>query len=137
MHEYMKKALIAALLVVSAAFAPCLSSVVDFPDRTSELVGAATSPLFWQFWDELLSRALAQWIPTDSDDCQKSEWAPEFRNALTSLFFRFFFPPAVEGSLSFVGDMTGFSYRLGSASSVVPPFSSSNTSFDDSPTMTS
>jgi hypothetical protein len=27
MHEYMKKALIAALLVVSAAFAPCLPNV--------------------------------------------------------------------------------------------------------------
>jgi len=79
----MKKALIAALLVVSAAFASCLPNIADFPDRTSELARAATSPLIWQFWDELLSRELAQWIPTDSDDCQKSEWAPEFRNAIT------------------------------------------------------
>jgi hypothetical protein len=117
MREYMKKALIATLLVISVAFAPCLSSVVDFPDRTSEFARAATTPLFWQFWDELLSRELG---PTDSDDCQKSEWAPEFRNALMCLFCRFLFKPAVGGSLSVVGDMTGFSYRIGSASSGVP-----------------
>jgi hypothetical protein len=65
MHEYMKKAkLIAALLVVSSAFVPCLSSVADFPDRTSEMAHVAARPLFWQFWDELLSRELAQWTKT-------------------------------------------------------------------------
>lgn len=76
MYEYVKKALIAALLVVSPAFVPCLSNVTDFPDRTSELAHAAASPLFWQLWDELLSRGLAQWTKTVSDDDQQSEWPP-------------------------------------------------------------
>jgi hypothetical protein len=115
MHEYMKKALIAALLVVSAAFAPCFPNVADLPDRTSELARAAASPLFWQFWDELLSRELAQWTKTVSDDDQQSEWPPEFRSALTCLFFQVFLKPVFEGSLSVVGDMTGFSYRFASA----------------------
>lgn len=105
MHEYMKKALIAALLFVSAAFAPYLSSVVDFPDRTSELACAAASPLFWQFWDELLSRELLQWIQTASDDSQESEWPPEFHNTLMRLFFQVFVKPTFEGSLSVMGGM--------------------------------
>ena len=87
MYEYVKKALVTALLIVSAAFVPCLPMVADFPDRTSELARAAASPLFWQIWDKLLSRELEQWIPTHSDDCQESEWAPEFCNVLTCLFF--------------------------------------------------
>jgi hypothetical protein len=115
MHEHMRKALIAALLVISAAFAPCLSSVVDFPDRTSEFARAATSTLFWQFWDELLSRELAQGTKTVSDDDQQSEWTPEFRSALTRLFFQVFLKPVFEGPLSVVGNMTGFSYRFASA----------------------
>jgi FPC/CPF motif-containing protein YcgG len=90
MHEYMKNALIAAWLVVSAAFAPCLSSVVDFPDPTSELACAAASPLFWQFWDELLSRERAHWTKTVSEDDQKSEWPLEFRNVPIYLLFQVF-----------------------------------------------
>jgi hypothetical protein len=90
MHEYMKKALIAALLVLPAAFAPCLSSVVDFPDRTSELACAAASPLFWQFWDELLSRELAHWTKTVSEDDQESEWPLEFRSVPIYLLFQVF-----------------------------------------------
>ena len=120
MHEYMKKALIAALLVISTAFVPYLSNVADFPDRTSELARAAASPLFWQFWDELLSRELAQWTKTVSDDGQKSDWPPEFRNDSTCLFFQVFLKHAFEVSLSIVGEMTGFSCRFRSASSVVP-----------------
>jgi hypothetical protein len=120
MHEYMKKALIAALLVVSSAFVPCLSNVADFPDRTSEMAHAAARPLFWQFWDELLSRELAQWTKTVSDDGQQSDWPPEFRNALTCLLFRVFLERAFEGSLSVVGEMTGFSCPFRSALSVVP-----------------
>jgi hypothetical protein len=104
MHEYMKKALIAALLAVSASFAPCLPNVAVFPDRTSELVRAAASPLFWQFSDELLRRELAQWTKTVSDDDQQSEWPPEFRSALTGLFFWVFLKPVFEGPLSVVGD---------------------------------
>lgn len=114
MHEYMKNALIAALLVVSAAFAPCLPNVADFPARTSELARAAASPLLWQFWDGLLSRELAEWTKTVSDDDQQSEWSPEFRGSLTCLFFQVFLKPVFDGPLSVVGDMTGFSYRFAS-----------------------
>ena len=99
MHEYTKRVLIAALLVVSTAFVPCLSNVADFPDRTSELAHAAASPLVWQFWDELLSRELAQWAKTVSDDGQKSDWPAEFRNDPTFLFFQVFLKHAFEGSL--------------------------------------
>jgi hypothetical protein len=84
MCEYVKKALIAAVLVVSTAFVPCLSNVTDFPDRTSELAHAAASPLFWQFWDELLSRELAQWTKTVSDDDQPSEWPRDTSFVLVS-----------------------------------------------------
>ena len=120
MHEYMQKALATALLVVSAAFAPCLPNVAGFPDRTSELARAAVSPLFWQFWDELLSRELAPWIQTVSHDGQESGWSQEFRNALACLFFQVFLQHAFEGSPSVVGEMTGFSCPFRSASSVVP-----------------
>jgi hypothetical protein len=96
MYEYVKKALIATLLVVSTASVPCLSNVTDFPDQTSELAHAAASPLFWQFWDELLSRELAQWTKTVSDDDQQSEWPPEFRSALTCLFFQVFSNPCLK-----------------------------------------
>jgi hypothetical protein len=88
MHEYLKKALIAALLVVSTVLAPCLPNVAEFPDRTSELARVAASPLFWQLWDKLLSRELAQWIQTVSNDGQESERPPEFR--LMCLFFQVF-----------------------------------------------
>ena len=109
MCEYMKKALIAAVLVVSTAFVPCLSNVTDFPDRASELAHAAASPLFWQFWDELLSRELAQWAKTVSDDDQQSEWPPEFRSVLTYDRFLVSIPKCVirctlEGELLLVSE---------------------------------
>ena len=119
MHEYIKKALIAVLLVVSSAFVS-VSNVADFPDRTSEMAHAAARSLFWQFWDELLSRELARWTKMVSDDGQQSDWPPEFRNALTCLLFRVFLERAFEGSLSVVGEMTGFSCPFRSALSVVP-----------------
>jgi hypothetical protein len=50
------------------------------------LAHAAASPLFWQFWDELLNRELAQWTKTVSDDDRQAEWPPQFRSALTCLF---------------------------------------------------
>jgi len=108
MPEYMKKALIAALLVISTAFVPCLSNIADFPDRTSELARAAASPLFWQFWDELLSRELAQWTRTVSDDSRKSDWLPEFRDDSTCLFFHVFLKHACEVCLSVVGENDRF-----------------------------
>jgi len=59
----MKKTLITTLLAISAAFAPgvpsCLPSALDVPERASQLAQAAASPLFWQLWDEVLTRSLA------------------------------------------------------------------------------
>jgi hypothetical protein len=107
MHEYAKKALVIALLIVSAAFVPSLPTVAGFPDRSSELARAAASPLFWQIWDKLLSREVKDWIPTHSDDCQESEWTPESRNVQTCLFFQAYLKPAFEGSLSAVGEYDG------------------------------
>ena len=101
MYKYMKKALIAALLVVATAFVPCLSNVTDFPDPTSELAHAAASPLFWQLLDELLSRELAQWTKTISDDDQQSEWPPEIHSVLTCLFFWVFLNPCLNDSCSY------------------------------------
>lgn len=55
----MKKILIPALLVVSAAFAPYLRSTADFPDRACEMARGVASPLFWHLWDEVVVRELA------------------------------------------------------------------------------
>jgi hypothetical protein len=40
MYEYMKKTLIAALRVVSGAFAPRLPNVAEFPDRNRHHLSA-------------------------------------------------------------------------------------------------
>ena len=56
----MKKILIPALLVVSAAFAPGLRNAVEFPDRTCEVAQSVVAPLFWHLWDELLNREIAR-----------------------------------------------------------------------------
>jgi hypothetical protein len=116
MHEYVRKSLVAALLIVSAAIVPSLPTVAGFPDRSSELARAAAGPLFGQIWDKLPSREIEIWIPTDSDDCQESEWlpastmtvwTPEFRNVPTCLLFQAYLRPAFEGSLSAVGEYDG------------------------------
>jgi hypothetical protein len=107
MHEDTKRALVIALLIVSAAIVPSLPTVAGFPDRSSELPRAATSPLFWQIWDKLLSREVEDWIPIYSDDCQESEWTPESRNVQTCLFFQADLKPAFEGSLSAVAEYDG------------------------------
>jgi hypothetical protein len=60
MHEYIKKALTVAVLVVSAAFASCLPKAADFPDRTSELARATASPLTQQGY---LSDRDGRWHP--------------------------------------------------------------------------
>jgi hypothetical protein len=79
----MRKTLIPALLVVSAAFAPCLPSVVAFLDRASIVARTIASPLVWHLWDELLSCELTQWIQPAPHDGPESEClAPELRTAL-------------------------------------------------------
>jgi hypothetical protein len=104
MHEYMKKALLAALLIASAAFAHYLPNVAEFPDRATELARATPSPLFWQFLDKLLSRELAKWIQTVSYDSQESEWPAEFRNALACLVIQASLKHALEESRPAAGE---------------------------------
>lgn len=72
----MKKALIPALLVVSAAFAPCLRSALKFPSRASRVASDLASPLCWRLWDELLAPKLAHWAQTASQDRTESGWRP-------------------------------------------------------------
>jgi hypothetical protein len=107
MREYVKKALVTALLIVSAAIVPSLPTVAGFQDQRSKLARAAASPLFRQIWDKLLRREFEDWIPTHSDDCQESEWTPEFRNVYTRLFFQAYLKPAFEGYPSAVGEYDG------------------------------
>ena len=56
----MKKLLIPALLVVSAAFVPGLRDAVEFPERACEIAQEVARPLFWHLWDRLLTRELAR-----------------------------------------------------------------------------
>jgi hypothetical protein len=87
----MKKALIPALLVVSAAFAPCLRSTLGFADRACEIESAVASPLFWQLWDELLSRGLSRWTSSVLHLKEDAEWRPELRKAaIACVFFHAF-----------------------------------------------
>jgi len=72
----MRKALIPTLLVVSAAFAPCLPNVVAFLDRASMVARTVASPLVWHLWDELLNCELTQWIQPAPHDGPESEWRP-------------------------------------------------------------
>ncbi len=112
MHEYTKRTLLIALLIVSAAIVPSLTTVVGFPDRSSELPRAATSPLFRHVWDKLLSSEVEDWIPTHADNCRQSEWTPESRQVQTRVFFRADLKPTLEGSLSAVGEYDGFQLSI-------------------------
>jgi hypothetical protein len=93
----MKKALIPALLVVSAAFAPCLRSTFELPDGGCEIAAAVASPLFWHLWDELLARGLSDWTRSALQLTEEREWPPELRkDALACLFFHAFLKHAFE-----------------------------------------
>jgi hypothetical protein len=100
----MKKALIPALIVFSAAFAPCLRNAVEFPDRTSEIARTVASLVFWHLSDELLDRGLARGTQTASHDGEEPEWEPVLHNdALVCLFFQLFLKHPFAGSLSAAG----------------------------------
>ena len=92
----MNKILVAALLVVSAAFAPWSPNIAELPDRTFEFERA--SRVFWQIWDELLCREFVRWTQTVSDDGQQPEAFSESRNALVGLLFAVFLKYAFDGS---------------------------------------
>jgi hypothetical protein len=59
----MKKALMTAALLATAAMTPCFTSVlgaIDIPSRASDLACAVASPVFWHIYDEVLTRSLAR-----------------------------------------------------------------------------
>ena len=97
----MKKILIPALLVVSAAFAPSLRNAAEFPDRVCEVAQEVAGPLFWDVWDELLTRELARLTQTSTSDREESAWQVALRDdAVVCLFFHVLFKHAFDGSLS-------------------------------------
>jgi hypothetical protein len=97
----MKKTLIPALLVISAAFAPFLRHAVEFPDRVSEAACEATGPLFWHLWDELLDREIAAGSQPSTDIGEGSEWRLELRaDIVVCIVFHIFLKHTLDGSLS-------------------------------------
>ncbi|MGA2429683.1 MAG: hypothetical protein ABSH13_14390 [Candidatus Acidiferrum sp.] len=97
----MKKALIPALLVVSAAFAPLLRKAVEIPDRVSGAACKAAGPLFWHLWDELLDREIAAGSQPSTDIGEGSEWRLELRaNIVVCIVFHIFLKHTLDGSLS-------------------------------------
>ena len=64
----MKKILIPALLVASAAFTPGLRNAVEIPDRACEVAQTVAAPLFWHLWNELLD------LETRAVDAAGREW---------------------------------------------------------------
>jgi hypothetical protein len=96
----MKKILIPALLVVSAAFAPCLRNAVEFPDRACEVAQEVAQPLFWHLWDRLLTRKLAQGTGRSERNESASWQAALHQDAVVCIFFHIIMKHAFDRSLS-------------------------------------
>ena len=96
----MKKILIPALLVVSAAFTPFLRNTFAVPKRACEIAQAVAAPLFWHLWDELLDREIARWTkPTTNGDVL--DWRPGLPNdTVACIFFHVFLKHAFDRALS-------------------------------------
>jgi hypothetical protein len=97
----MKKALIPALLVASAAFAPFLRNAVEFPERVSKVACAAARPLFWHLWYEFLNREIATGSQSAANIGASSVWQVELRSDLVvCIVFHVFLKHTVDGSRS-------------------------------------
>jgi hypothetical protein len=96
----MKKILIPALLVVSAAFAPGLRNAVEFPDRACEVAQEVAQPLFWHVWDRLLSRELAQGTGRGERNESASWPAAMHQDAAVCIFFHIILKHAFDRALS-------------------------------------
>ena len=87
----MKKLLIPALLVVSAAFAPGLQDAFEFPERACEIAQEVARPLFWHLWDKLLTRELAHGISQQVTQAQSRDgnrrWVATLSSASSFTFF--------------------------------------------------
>jgi len=96
----MKKILIAALLVVSAALAPGLRNAVEFPDRSCEVAQSVAAPLFWRLWDELLDREIAR-LTQPLTRGEVMAWQPGLpNNTVVCIFFHVFLKHVFDHALT-------------------------------------
>ena len=96
----MKKTLIPALLVVSAAFTPCLRNTFAVPERAYQVAQAVAAPLFWHLWDELLDREIARWSKPGTNG-EVLDWRPGLPDdAVACIFFHVFLKQALDRALS-------------------------------------
>jgi hypothetical protein len=95
----MKKILIPALLVISAAFAPGLRNAVEFPDQACEVAQEVAQPLFWHLWDRLLTRELAQGTGPSERNESVSWEAALHQDAVVRIFFHIILKHAFDRSL--------------------------------------
>jgi hypothetical protein len=97
----MKKILIPALLVVSAALVPGLWNAVEFPDRTCEVAQSVVAPLFWHLWDELLNREIARLSQPVALDGEVLGWQPGLpNNTVVCIFFHVFLKHVFDHALT-------------------------------------
>jgi hypothetical protein len=96
----MKKILIPALLVISAAFAPGLRNAVEFPDRACEVAQSVVAPLFWHLWDELLNREIAR-LTQPVTLGREMGWRPGLPdNTVVCIFFHVFLKHVFDRALT-------------------------------------
>jgi hypothetical protein len=97
----MKKILIPALLVVSAAFAPGLPDAAEFPEHACEIAQEVARPLFWHLWDKLITRELARGIQPATREGVEPEWQGALSNdTVVCIFFQVFLKHAFDGVVS-------------------------------------
>src|ERR1700733_16085069 len=111
----MKKTLIPALLVVSAAFTPCLRNAVGLPDRVCQVAGEVAEPLFWHLWDRLLTHELARGAESVGRS-DASSWPRVLRQeAVICIVVHIILKHAFDGSLSVGKENSPFSVSISSA----------------------
>jgi hypothetical protein len=97
----MKKALIPALLVAYAAFAPRVQQLVAPTPSTIDIARAAANPLVWQLWDEFLTYEVASGTKAPSDNGEASKWQQQVHgHSLFCLVFHVLVDRGLDGSLS-------------------------------------
>jgi hypothetical protein len=97
----MKKILISALLVVSAAFAPGLRDAVEFPERACQIAQEVARPLLWHLWDKLLTRELARATQPATREGVEPGWQMALSNdTVVCIFFHVFLKHAFDGVVS-------------------------------------
>ena len=111
----MKKTLIPALLVVCAAFTPCLRNAVELPDRVCQVAEEVAEPLFWHLWDKLLAREL----PRGAEGVGRrdaSRWPVVLsQDTVICVVFHIILKHVFDGSLSVGKENNPFSVSISSA----------------------